>query len=103
MKECSLTLYALMNLVCSFSTTKKIYSIFIFGMFCVDILAKGGHFQIIRRSRYLNSLMFNKTQNFKSLYGVGDPDVILNVPGRSEINYLKDWTSSENLQLLNLL
>ncbi|KAK9683254.1 hypothetical protein RND81_10G126700 [Saponaria officinalis] len=39
----------------------------------------------------LDSICFNE---------LGDPDVILNVPGRKEINYLKD---SENLQLLNLM
>lgn len=33
----------------------------------------------------------------------GDPDAILKVPGRREINYLNDWTNSENLQLLNLM
>ncbi|KAH9605834.1 hypothetical protein KSS87_000911 [Heliosperma pusillum] len=42
----------------------------------------------------LDSICFNE---------LGDPDVILNVPGRREINYLKDLASSENLQLLNLM
>ncbi|KAL9226566.1 hypothetical protein vseg_002363 [Gypsophila vaccaria] len=42
----------------------------------------------------LDSICFNE---------LGDPDAILNVSGRKEVNYLKDWTSSENLQLLNLM
>jgi translation initiation factor eIF-2B subunit delta len=34
---------------------------------------------------------------------LGDPDVISKVCGRKELNYLEDWASSENLQLLNLV
>lgn len=33
---------------------------------------------------------------------VGDPDVISKVPGRKDLNYLENWSDSENLQLLNL-
>lgn len=33
----------------------------------------------------------------------GDPDVISEVPGRDDINYLDGLTNSENLQLLNLM
>ncbi|KAL9671438.1 hypothetical protein QQ045_009006 [Rhodiola kirilowii] len=42
----------------------------------------------------LDSICFNE---------LGDPDVISKVRGRHDINYLKDWSSSENLQLLNLI
>ncbi|XP_057488200.1 uncharacterized protein LOC130774193 [Actinidia eriantha] len=34
---------------------------------------------------------------------LGNPDTISKVPGRKEINYLGDWASNENLQLLNLI
>ncbi|KAL9239423.1 hypothetical protein vseg_013747 [Gypsophila vaccaria] len=34
---------------------------------------------------------------------LGDPDVISKVPGRNDVNYLHNWLSKENLQLLNLL
>ncbi|KAL6994067.1 hypothetical protein U1Q18_012177 [Sarracenia purpurea var. burkii] len=34
---------------------------------------------------------------------LGDPDIISKVPGRKEINYLDDWATNENLQLLNLI
>ncbi|KAF5479858.1 hypothetical protein F2P56_000647 [Juglans regia] len=34
---------------------------------------------------------------------LGDPDVISEVPGRDDINYLDGLTNSENLQLLNLI
>ncbi|PSS35065.1 Translation initiation factor eIF-2B subunit delta like [Actinidia chinensis var. chinensis] len=34
---------------------------------------------------------------------LGNPDTISKVPGRKEINYLDDWASNENLQLLNLI
>ncbi|KAL8099189.1 hypothetical protein AgCh_031746 [Apium graveolens] len=34
---------------------------------------------------------------------LGDPDAISNVYGRDDLNYLKDWAKSENLQLLNLV
>lgn len=34
---------------------------------------------------------------------LGDPDAISNVYGRDDLNYLKDWAKSENLQLLNLI
>ncbi|KAL7223225.1 hypothetical protein ACSBR1_024814 [Camellia fascicularis] len=34
---------------------------------------------------------------------LGDPDDISKVPGRMDMNYLDNWTSKENLQLLNLL
>ncbi|KAL6973541.1 hypothetical protein U1Q18_027727 [Sarracenia purpurea var. burkii] len=34
---------------------------------------------------------------------LGDPDLISKVSGRIDINYLDNWTSRENLQLLNLL
>ncbi|KAK1360006.1 Translation initiation factor eIF-2B subunit delta [Heracleum sosnowskyi] len=34
---------------------------------------------------------------------LGDPDAISNVYGRDDLNYLKDWATSENLQLLNLI
>lgn len=32
----------------------------------------------------------------------GDPDAIARVSGKEDINYLNDWASSQNLQLLNL-
>ncbi|KAL2504808.1 NagB/RpiA/CoA transferase-like superfamily protein [Abeliophyllum distichum] len=41
----------------------------------------------------LDSICFNE---------LGDPDAIARVSGKEDINYLDDWTSSENLQLLNL-
>ncbi|KAE8124996.1 hypothetical protein FH972_019834 [Carpinus fangiana] len=34
---------------------------------------------------------------------LGDPDVIAKVPGRMDVNYLNNWSSKENLQLLNLM
>lgn len=34
---------------------------------------------------------------------LGDPDAISNVYGRDDLNHLKDWAKSENLQLLNLI
>ncbi|WOH05440.1 hypothetical protein DCAR_0624856 [Daucus carota subsp. sativus] len=34
---------------------------------------------------------------------LGDPDAISNVYGRDDLNYLKDWANSDNLQLLNLI
>ncbi|OIV97189.1 hypothetical protein TanjilG_28940 [Lupinus angustifolius] len=34
---------------------------------------------------------------------LGDPDAVATVPGRMDINYLSNWTSEENLQLLNLM
>ncbi|XP_061364357.1 probable translation initiation factor eIF-2B subunit delta isoform X2 [Gastrolobium bilobum] len=34
---------------------------------------------------------------------LGDPDVISNVLGREDINYLDGWANIENLQLLNLI
>ncbi|CAL5372117.1 hypothetical protein CsSME_00006588 [Camellia sinensis var. sinensis] len=34
---------------------------------------------------------------------LGDPDDISKVPGRMDMNYLDNWTSKENLQLLNLV
>ncbi|XP_074278129.1 translation initiation factor eIF2B subunit delta-like isoform X2 [Silene latifolia] len=34
---------------------------------------------------------------------LGDPDAISKLPGRKGVNYLDDWLSKENLQLLNLL
>ncbi|KAF9595313.1 hypothetical protein IFM89_038465 [Coptis chinensis] len=34
---------------------------------------------------------------------LGDPDAISNVPGREDIKHLNNWTSNENLQILNLL
>lgn len=42
----------------------------------------------------LDSICFNE---------LGDPDAISKVPGRREISYLNDWTSRDNLQLLNLM
>ncbi|KAM0833715.1 hypothetical protein ACQ4PT_064092 [Festuca glaucescens] len=33
---------------------------------------------------------------------LGDPDVISKVPGRADLDHLKNWTDKENLQLLNL-
>ncbi|GAB2227334.1 hypothetical protein Drorol1_Dr00009152 [Drosera rotundifolia] len=42
----------------------------------------------------LDSICFNE---------LGDPEQIAKVPGRREIDYLNDWASSENLQLLNLI
>uniref|UniRef100_A0A7C9AJM6 Translation initiation factor eIF2B subunit delta n=1 Tax=Opuntia streptacantha TaxID=393608 RepID=A0A7C9AJM6_OPUST len=42
----------------------------------------------------LDSICFNE---------LGDSDAISKVPGRRDINYLGDWTSSGNLQLLNLM
>lgn len=42
----------------------------------------------------LDSICFNE---------LGDPNAISKVPGRREINSLGDWTSSGNLQLLNLM
>ncbi|CAA3002479.1 translation initiation factor eIF-2B subunit delta [Olea europaea subsp. europaea] len=41
----------------------------------------------------LDSLCFNE---------LGDPDAIARVFGKEDINYLDDWASSQNLQLLNL-
>ena len=37
------------------------------------------------------------------LCSLGDPDAISNVYGRDDLNYLKDWANSDNLQLLNLM
>ncbi|KAH9617312.1 hypothetical protein KSS87_016186 [Heliosperma pusillum] len=34
---------------------------------------------------------------------LGDPDAISKVPGRRGVNYLDNWMSKENLQLLNIL
>ncbi|KAK7327640.1 hypothetical protein VNO77_21724 [Canavalia gladiata] len=34
---------------------------------------------------------------------LGDPDTIATVPGRRDVNYLNNWISQDNLQLLNLL
>ncbi|KAF6143806.1 hypothetical protein GIB67_016727 [Kingdonia uniflora] len=34
---------------------------------------------------------------------LGDPDAISRVSGRKDVNYLNDWASSGNLQLLNLI
>ncbi|XP_006345335.1 translation initiation factor eIF-2B subunit delta-like [Solanum tuberosum] len=34
---------------------------------------------------------------------LGDPDVISKVPGRLDVNYLDNWTSNDNIQLLNLM
>uniref|UniRef100_A0A7N0SZU2 Translation initiation factor eIF2B subunit delta n=1 Tax=Kalanchoe fedtschenkoi TaxID=63787 RepID=A0A7N0SZU2_KALFE len=42
----------------------------------------------------LDSICFNE---------LGDPNVILKVCGRKDINYLKDLSSYENMQLLNLI
>ncbi|GAB2299917.1 hypothetical protein Dimus_033964 [Dionaea muscipula] len=42
----------------------------------------------------LDSICFNE---------LGDPDAIAKVPGRRDIDYLNNWASSENLQLLNLI
>ncbi|KAK3149868.1 hypothetical protein QOZ80_3AG0224080 [Eleusine coracana subsp. coracana] len=33
---------------------------------------------------------------------LGDPDVILKVPGKADLDHLKDWADNANLQLLNL-
>ncbi|TVU45923.1 hypothetical protein EJB05_05433 [Eragrostis curvula] len=33
---------------------------------------------------------------------LGDPDVILKVPGKADLGHLKDWADNANLQLLNL-
>ncbi|CAI9777493.1 unnamed protein product [Fraxinus pennsylvanica] len=41
----------------------------------------------------LDSICFNE---------LGDPDAIARVSGKEDINYLNDWASSQNLQLLNL-
>ncbi|CAI9763331.1 unnamed protein product [Fraxinus pennsylvanica] len=41
----------------------------------------------------LDSICFNE---------LGDPDAIARVSGKEDINYLDDWSSSQNLQLLNL-
>ncbi|KAL8130272.1 hypothetical protein V2J09_019427 [Rumex salicifolius] len=34
---------------------------------------------------------------------LGDPDAISKVPGRSNVNFLNNWSDTKNLQLLNLL
>ncbi|KAK7281680.1 hypothetical protein RIF29_09876 [Crotalaria pallida] len=34
---------------------------------------------------------------------LGDPDAVAMVPGRMDVNYLNNWTSEDNLQLLNLM
>ncbi|KAF5205379.1 Translation initiation factor eif-2b subunit delta [Thalictrum thalictroides] len=34
---------------------------------------------------------------------LGDPDIISKVPGREDVNHLDEWSSNENLQLLNLI
>ncbi|XP_061347386.1 uncharacterized protein LOC133292917 isoform X1 [Gastrolobium bilobum] len=34
---------------------------------------------------------------------LGDPDAVAIVPGRKDVNYLHNWTSENNLQLLNLM
>ncbi|XP_027330804.1 translation initiation factor eIF-2B subunit delta-like isoform X4 [Abrus precatorius] len=34
---------------------------------------------------------------------LGDPDAVAMVPGRMDVKYLDNWTSQDNLQLLNLL
>lgn len=41
----------------------------------------------------LDSICFNE---------LGDPDAIARVSGKEDINYLDDWSSCQNLQLLNL-
>lgn len=39
--------------------------------------------------------------NFKLL--AGDPEAVARVPGRMDVSYLDNWTSKDNLQLLNLM
>ncbi|KAJ1393596.1 NagB/RpiA transferase-like [Sesbania bispinosa] len=34
---------------------------------------------------------------------LGDPDAVAMVPGRTDVNYLHNWTNEGNLQLLNLM
>ncbi|KAJ1394701.1 NagB/RpiA transferase-like [Sesbania bispinosa] len=34
---------------------------------------------------------------------LGDPDAVARVPGRMDVNYLDNWTSEDNLRLLNLM
>lgn len=34
---------------------------------------------------------------------LGDPDAVLKVPGRMDVNYLGNLRNKENLQLLNLM
>ncbi|XP_057249688.1 uncharacterized protein LOC125496051 isoform X2 [Beta vulgaris subsp. vulgaris] len=72
------------------------------GTACVAMMAHAFHVPVLvcceaykfHERVQLNFICFNE---------LGDPDVILKVPGTTEINYLSDWTSSENLQLLNLI
>lgn len=72
------------------------------GTACVAMVAHAFHVPVLvcceaykfHERVQLDSICFNE---------LGDPDAILKVPGRREINYLNDWTSSENLQLLNLM
>ncbi|XP_021760026.1 translation initiation factor eIF-2B subunit delta-like isoform X1 [Chenopodium quinoa] len=72
------------------------------GTACVAMVAHAFHVPVLvcceaykfHERVQLDSICFNE---------LGDPDAILKVPGRREINYLKDWTSNENLQLLNLM
>ncbi|XP_010692482.2 probable translation initiation factor eIF-2B subunit delta isoform X2 [Beta vulgaris subsp. vulgaris] len=72
------------------------------GTACVAMVAHAFHVPVLvcceaykfHERVQLDSICFNE---------LGDPDAILKVPGRTEINYLSDWTSSENLQLLNLM
>uniref|UniRef100_A0A7N0VME4 Translation initiation factor eIF2B subunit delta n=1 Tax=Kalanchoe fedtschenkoi TaxID=63787 RepID=A0A7N0VME4_KALFE len=72
------------------------------GTACVAMVAHAFHVPVIvcceaykfHERVQLDSICFNE---------LGDPDVISKVRGRKDINYLKDWSSSENLQLLNLI
>ncbi|KNA20876.1 hypothetical protein SOVF_048410 [Spinacia oleracea] len=72
------------------------------GTACVAMVAHAFHVPVLvcceaykfHERVQLDSICFNE---------LGDPDAILKVPGRREINYLNDWTNSENLQLLNLM
>ena len=41
------------------------------------------------------------TRDFKLL--AGDADAVARVRGRMDVNYLDNWTSKDNLRLLNLL
>lgn len=34
---------------------------------------------------------------------LGNPDVISKIPGRLDVNYLDNWRSNDNIQLLNLM
>ncbi|KAJ7956572.1 Translation initiation factor eIF-2B subunit delta [Quillaja saponaria] len=61
--------------------------------FCVPVLICCEAYKFHERVQ-LDSICSNE---------LGDPDAIAKVPGRMDVNYLDNWTTKENLQLLNLM